>query len=90
MVNPAIEWLAEISEEEFRQKFRTSAIRRTKRSGLRRNAVIAMGNSGEARFLTKLQMLANDEDPVVAEAARWAINELKNDKQPEFRQSTPC
>ncbi|MCU1298324.1 MAG: Epoxyqueuosine (oQ) reductase QueG [Acidobacteriaceae bacterium] len=90
LVNPALEWLAEISEEDFREKFRTSAIRRSKRSGLRRNALIAMGNSGEARFLTKLQRLTNDEDPVVAKAARWAISQLKNDKHPEFRQSTPC
>jgi epoxyqueuosine reductase len=76
LVNPALEWLAEISHEEFSQKFRGSAIRRAKRSGLRRNAVLAMGNSGESRYIAKLRKLANDDDPVVADAARWALDKL--------------
>jgi len=76
LVNPALAWLAEISTEEFREKFRGSAIRRTKRSGLRRNAVIAMGNSGNRRFVALLQKLSSDEDPVVAESARWAVEKL--------------
>ena len=72
LVNPALEWLAEISEEEFREKFRGSAVRRAKRSGLRRNAAIAMGNSGDQRFAPVLEKLKADEDPVVAESAEWA------------------
>jgi epoxyqueuosine reductase len=76
LVNPALEWLAEISHEEFNQKFRGSAIRRAKRSGLRRNAVLAMGNSGESRFIARLRKLAHDDDPVVADAARWAVDKL--------------
>ena len=76
LVNPALDWLAEVSEEEFRRTFRKSALRRTKRSGLRRNAVVAMGNSGSAEFLPVVERLAGDEDEVVAESARWARNEL--------------
>ena len=72
LVNPALEWLAEISAEEFRETFRGSPIRRTKRSGLRRNAVIAMGNSGSEQFLSLLEKLCSDEDELVAESARWA------------------
>jgi len=72
VVNPALEWLAEMTAEEFREKFRGSPVRRTKRAGLRRNAVIAMGNSRERRFLPLLERLTKDEDPVVAESARWA------------------
>jgi epoxyqueuosine reductase len=72
LVNPALEWLAEISAEEFREKFRGSPIRRAKRSGLRRNAVIAMGNSGDPRFAPVLDKLSEDEDPAIAESARWA------------------
>ena len=48
LVNPALEWLAEMSAEEFREKFRGSPIRRAKFAGLRRNVAIAMGNSGSA------------------------------------------
>ncbi len=76
LVNPALTWLAEMSEEDFRQTFRGSPIRRTKRSGLRRNAAIAMGNSGNQEFLPLLENLAADEDESVSESARWAKNRL--------------
>ena len=76
LVNPALEWLAEMSDEEFREKFRGSAVRRAKRSGLRRNAVIAMGNSGDQRFAPLLEKLKADEDPVVAESAEWAAKKI--------------
>ena len=72
LVNPALEWLAGLSEEEFRENFRGSAVRRAKRSGLRRNAVVAMGNSGDARFLPHLERLSHDPDPVIASHARRA------------------
>jgi epoxyqueuosine reductase len=76
LVNPALEWLAEITAEEFQEKFRGSAVRRAKRSGLRRNAVIAMGNSGDRRFRPLLEKLKADEDEVVAESAEWAVKRL--------------
>jgi epoxyqueuosine reductase len=76
LVNPSLEWLATMSEEEFREAFRGSPIKRTKRSGLRRNAVVAMGNSGDAQFMPLLQRLSRDPDEVVAEHARWALEKL--------------
>jgi epoxyqueuosine reductase len=72
LVNPSLEWLAEMTAEEFREKFRRSPVRRIKHSGLRRNAVIAMGNSGDRRFVPLLERLGKDEGAVVAESARWA------------------
>jgi epoxyqueuosine reductase len=83
LVNPALDWLAEISPEEFREAFRGSPIRRAKRSGLRRNAAIAMGNSGSRGFLPLLQKLASDGEEAVAEAARWSIERLTSD-QPDL------
>jgi epoxyqueuosine reductase len=76
LVNPALAWLAEMSAEEFREVFRGSPIRRTKRSGLRRNAAIAMGNSGNKEFLPLLDSMTNDEDEFVAESARSAKTRL--------------
>jgi epoxyqueuosine reductase len=76
LVNPALAWLAEMSVDEFRETFRGSPIRRTKRSGLRRNAAIAMGNSGNPEFLPLLDRLAADEDESVGESARWAKSHL--------------
>jgi len=76
LVNPALAWLAEMTEEQFREKFRGSPIRRAKRSGVRRNVAIAMGNSGDRRFLPALEKLACDQDAVIAETARWAKTRL--------------
>jgi epoxyqueuosine reductase len=76
LVNPALAWIAEMSSEEFRAIFRGSPIRRTKRSGLRRNAAIAMGNSGNREFLPLLDQLAADEDESVSQSARWAKTQL--------------
>ena len=77
LVNLALDWLAEMSAEEFRETFRGSPIRRTKHSGLRRNAVIAMGNSGNRHFLPLLEALVVDEDEAVADSAHWAAEEIR-------------
>jgi len=77
LVNPALDWLSEMTAENFRTTFRGSPVKRTKLSGLRRNAVVAMGNSKDHRFLPKLQRLADDPDPLVAEHARWAMQQLR-------------
>jgi epoxyqueuosine reductase len=78
LVNPALEWLAAINSDEFRQTFRGSPVRRAKLTGLRRNAVIAMGNSGDGKFVPTLERLCHDDDPVVAESAAWARARLSN------------
>ena len=72
LLNPALAWLAELSPDEFREKFHGSPLKRAKRSGLRRNALIAIGNGGNPGSLPLLEQASRDEDPVVAEAACWA------------------
>jgi epoxyqueuosine reductase len=76
LVNPPLEWLAAMSPEEFATAFRGSPVKRAKRSGLRRNAIIAMGNSDNRKFLPVLAALAEDADPVIAQHARWARTRL--------------
>ena len=76
LVNPALDWLAEMQQPEFSTTFRGSPIKRTKLSGLRRNAVVAMGNSGNQKFIPTLKKLSQDPDPTVAEHARWAAARL--------------
>lgn len=76
LINPALEWLARLTSEEFNQQFRGSPVKRTKRNGLLRNVAIAMGNSGEQKFCSQLEAWSKDEDPVLAEAAAWAISRL--------------
>jgi len=77
LVNPALEWLAQMDAEEFARAFRRSPVKRAKLSGMRRNAAIAMGNSGNQKFLPILEQLAEGPDRVVADAARWATGKLR-------------
>jgi epoxyqueuosine reductase len=77
LVNPALAWLAEISEEEFRETFRGSPVKRAKRSGLRRNALIAIGNSGDRSLISIAERNSLDPDPVISEAAHWAKQRLQ-------------
>jgi epoxyqueuosine reductase len=79
LVNPALDWLAEMSAEQFREAFRGSPILRTKRSGLRRNTAIALGNSRRREALPLLEKLARDKDEFVAESARWARLQIQED-----------
>jgi epoxyqueuosine reductase len=76
--HPALAWLANLSDDDFRAAFHGSPVRRSKRSGLRRNAVVAMGNSGGRDFVQLLQQLAHDSDSVVAEHAQWALRRVCN------------
>lgn len=78
LFHPELKWLAEMDEEAYRQTFRGSPIKRAKFSGLKRNVAVAMGNSGNKEFLPVLEKLAHDEDPVIAEHARWALEKLKS------------
>jgi epoxyqueuosine reductase len=90
LVNPALVWLAAMNEDEFRQTFRLSPVRRTRYNGLRRNVAIAMGNSGDPRLLLALEKLAADPDPTVAEHARWAIRKLTADATVPRNGEKPC
>jgi len=78
LFNPALAWLAEISEEDFREAFRGSAIRRTKRAGIRRNALLAIGNDGGSEMLPIVERASHDPDPVISSAARWAKQRLES------------
>jgi epoxyqueuosine reductase len=82
-VNPALDWLASLDADGFREAFRKSPIKRAKLNGVRRNVVTAMGNSGRLEFEPTLRKLALDEDDAVAEHARWALKKLgiKNDEE---------
>jgi epoxyqueuosine reductase len=76
LVNPDLEWLAGLSVEEFREVFRGSPVKRARYSGLRRNIAVAMGNTGERRFIPALERMAQDEDEIAAKHARWALSRL--------------
>ncbi len=87
LVNPALAWLAELDAESFRSLFRHSPVQRTKLSGLLRNVAIAMGNSGVASYVPKLQEWAASPEPVLAEAAQWALARCQ--QKPEGNEKGP-
>ncbi len=53
--------------------FSGSPIKRIGRDRLVRNCLIAAGNSGNAALEAPVRALLTDPDPVVAEAAGWAL-----------------
>ena len=69
---PDLAELASLSAEDFDRRFRGTPIERSRYRGFLRNVAVAMGNSGESRFLEPLGRLAASPDPVIAEHARWA------------------
>jgi epoxyqueuosine reductase len=69
--------MAALSEHEFQEMFRGTPVTRARYSGFLRNVAIAMGNSGEPRFVEPLERLAASADPLVAEHARCALDKLR-------------
>ncbi len=76
LYHPDLRRLAQMDEETYRRTFRGSPVKRAKYSGLKRNAAVAMGNSGNQDFIEDLKKLASDPDPVVADHAAWALKKL--------------
>ncbi len=75
---PQLEDLGGLSEEEFREMFQESPVKRAKYAGFLRNVAIAMGNSGQAKFREPLEELARFPNEIVAEHARWALGRLES------------
>ncbi len=79
-----LERLASLTQEQFSEIFRNSAVKRAKWRGLVRNACVALGNSRVAhgsathqRVVNLLEHLAASDDPLIAEHARGALARLK-------------
>jgi epoxyqueuosine reductase len=82
LVAPALGDLLGLDDAGFRHVFAGSPIKRIGRGRMVRNAAIAAGNSGRAELVPVLERLCGDEDPVVAEAASWAVGRLRATRQP--------
>jgi epoxyqueuosine reductase len=74
---PGLEEIAVLTEEEFNDRFAGSPIERSRYRGFLRNVAVAMGNSGNRRFLGALRHMAEGQDLVVQEHACWAIERLE-------------
>jgi len=73
---PKLADLLSLDDEAFRAKFAGSPIKRIGRNRFIRNCLIAAGNSGDPRLADSARPHLEDADPVVAEAATWALAQL--------------
>ena len=75
---PSLETLASLDDAGFREKFAGSPIKRIGRDRFVRNVLYAIGNSGKTALVPVAERLQNDADEAVADAARWALEALRN------------
>ena len=78
--NPELIPLLSLTEEQFRERFRSSPIRRTKRRGLLRNVCVALGNSGDPLAVPALVNALSDHEPLVRGHAAWALGRIGGDQ----------
>ena len=71
-----LEELAALDNKAFKSRFGKTPVSRTKRRGMVRNALLAMGNSRDPRFRPTLERFAQDEDAVLREQASWSLARL--------------
>src|SRR6266436_6819142 len=74
----------DLTDAEFRAFFRKSPIGRIKRRGFLRNVCVALGNVGDQSDLPALERAAADPEPLIAEHAAWAIQQIR-DRQKQAR-----
>ena len=76
LVAPRLAELLALDDPGFRALFSGSPIKRIGRNRFVRNCLVAAGNSADASLIRPVGALVTDPDPVVAEAAEWALAEL--------------
>lgn len=69
------EWLS-ASDDELNERYMRFFVPRRKMRYLRRNALIALGNSGNARAAALVAPWLHDEDDLLREHAEWALRKL--------------
>lgn len=70
--------LLSLDEAGFKAKFHNTPMLRTKRKGLLRNVCVALGNVGTAADLPALEAAAKDSEPLIADHAKWAVEQIKS------------
>lgn len=68
----------DLTDAAFRTLFRKSPIKRIKRRGFLRNVCVALGNVGDPSDLPALERAAADPEPLIAEHAIWAIQQIRD------------
>ena len=74
--SPDLVELLALDDAQFKSRFKGSPILRTKRRGFLRNVCVALGNVGDESALPALEKASSDHEPLIAEHARWALEEI--------------
>ena len=74
---PKLADLLKLEDSSFRALFSGSPIKRIGVNRFLRNCLIAAGNSGKRELAPAIRPLCDSPDPVLAEAADWALSELQ-------------
>jgi epoxyqueuosine reductase len=74
---PPLADLLALGDAAFREMFAGSPIKRIGRNRMIRNCLIAAGNSGDKSLLPAVVAHSADLDPVIVDAARWAMEKLQ-------------
>ena len=77
LTRPRLAALAALDDAAFRTMFSGSPIKRIGRDRFVRNVLIAIGNAGDLALLPAAAARREDPNPVVAEAAAWAVQRLE-------------
>ena len=70
--------LFDLTDDEFRMRFRKTPLWRPKRRGILRNAAIALGNEANPDAVTALCKGLNDDEPLVRGASAWALRQINS------------
>lgn len=71
-----LEWLIDTPPDTLEASLQGSPLRRAGAQGLKRNACVVLGNIGDPAARAVLQRAAARPDPVVAQQARFALDEI--------------
>lgn len=77
-----LEFLARAADDEIEARFAGTPLARPGAPGLRRNALVALGNTGDPAAEVLLSPHRSHPDPVVARAATWALARLDDFPSP--------
>jgi epoxyqueuosine reductase len=69
-----------LGREEYVERFRGSPMKRARLEGLQRNAAVAMGNRGDARYVGPLARVLAEGEPLVRAHAAWALGRIGTPK----------
>jgi epoxyqueuosine reductase len=72
--------LLEAADDELRERYDRLYLPRNDPRYLRRNALVAVGNSGEQELRSLAEQYAESDDELLAEHAAWALERLDGDR----------